>query len=366
MKDLEYTEAYRSAVCFVRTDRVLRRVRGRSPAQMLTGILSGSMPPDLRTATAAGGVTGRAPWSAILSPKGKVISDVRVSRLENGEAGALLLDFPAAGAQAALAHLARYLPPRLAKVEELDGSVGVISAVGPGAPALLSATSLRDWAGAPDLATAAEGEEWVLPDGSEVGLRAIRTSRAVPPSFDVIASAPALAALEEEWIRLGATKGTEDLGEVLRVERGLPAFGIDIDAETMPMEAGVDGRYIDHEKGCYTGQEVIVRIRDRGHVNRVLRGVFLGSAPIPAAGTPLTSPDEDRIVGEIRSAVRSPGLGQGVALAFVRHDINPPATLSLGGLGGLPVAVRELGPQGWRLVPGDPSLHPSRPASPAT
>jgi folate-binding protein YgfZ len=365
LKDLEYTEAYRSAVYFVRTDRVLRRVRGKSPAQMLTGILSGSMPPDLQGAARSAGLAGRAPWSAILSPKGKVISDVRVSRLENGEAGALLLDLPSAGAEAALAHLARYLPPRLARVETLDAPAGVISVVGPAAPALLAAGQLQRGAGTPDLASSAEGEEWLLPDGSEVGIRAIRTSRALPPSFDVIASAPALLAVEEEWLRAGATKGTQDIGEVLRVERGIAAFGIDIDDQTLPMEAGLEDRYIDREKGCYTGQEVIVRIRDRGHVNRLLRGILLGDAPIPSPGTPLVLSDEERIVGEIRSAVRSPGFGQGIALAFVRREIVPPATLSLGGPAGLRVAVRELTPQGWRLVPGDPSLDPSPPAHPA-
>jgi folate-binding protein YgfZ len=241
----------------------------------------------------------------------------------------------------------------------------MITIVGPGTAALLSGGEPRLGAGTFDLESMAEGDERVVADSSETGVRVIRTAQAVPPSFDVIASAPALARLEEEWTLRGIPEVTEDLGEVLRVERGLPRFGAEMDAETIPMEAGAESRYIDHEKGCYTGQEVIVRVRDRGHVNRLLRGVLLDAATVPPPGTPLVTPGEGRIVGEIRTAVRSPGLGQGIALAFVRREIVPPATLALGNADGPSVGVRELTPQGWRLVAGDPSFHPSPPASPA-
>ena len=152
---------------------------------------------------------------------------------------------------------------------------------------------------------------------------------------------------------------------LLRVEAGRPEWGAELDAETIPPEAGIDARAIDHGKGCYTGQEVIVRIRDRGHVNRLIRGLLLGGAPIPSVGAPLFPSGEERAVGEVRSAVWSPGFGQGIALGFVRREIEPPATLALGGPSGPTVGVRELTPHGWRLVPGDPSFHPSPPAHPS-
>ncbi|HEY7820348.1 MAG TPA: hypothetical protein VIG29_19140, partial [Vicinamibacteria bacterium] len=314
MSGTQYTDAHGSVVYFRRTDRILRRVHGRSPARMLNGLLSGSMPAD----------SGRAFWSAILSPKGKMISDVRVSRLEDGEAGALLLDLPVAGAEEALAHLARFLPPRFAAVEELREPAGVITLVGPDAAALLADGSASFGPNASELAALAEGDERVIVDASETGLRAIRTVRAIPLSFDVIGTDSALARLEEDWKRRGISRGTEELGEVLRVERGLPAFGAEIDSDTIPMEVGTENRYIDHTKGCYTGQEVIVRIRDRGHVNRLLRGALLGSASLPAPGTSLALPEGGRVVGEIRSAVWSPGFGQGIGLAIVRREVDPP------------------------------------------
>jgi folate-binding protein YgfZ len=366
LKGGEYAAAYRSAVYFRRSDRVLRCVPGKSPSQTMSGILSGSMPRDLRASADSGELSGRAPWSAILSPKGKMISDVRVSRLGNGEPGSLLLDLPAAGAAEAFAHFARFLPPRLARIEELGEPAGVITVVGPGAAALLASEASPLGPGALDLAALDEGDERVVPDASETGFRVIRTARAVPPSFDVVASAAALARLEESFAQRGVAEVTEGLGEVLRVERGFPAFGAEMDADTIPLEVGGESRYIDHGKGCYTGQEVIVRIRDRGHVNRLLRGVFLSDGPLPAAGTPLVVPGEARTVGETRSAVWSPGFEQGIALAFVRREIVPPATLALGSADGPSVSVRELTADGWRLVPGDASLHPSPPEHPAT
>jgi folate-binding protein YgfZ len=104
----------------------------------------------------------------------------------------------------------------------------------------------------------------------------------------------------------------------LRVEAGRPTFGTDMDEDTIPIEAGIADRAIDHKKGCYTGQEVIVRIRDRGHVNRHLRQLDLGDGPTPAAGVELLSADgSGKVVGRITSAVQSPRRGGVIALAYV-------------------------------------------------
>jgi folate-binding protein YgfZ len=94
-----------------------------------------------------------------------------------------------------------------------------------------------------------------------------------------------------------------------------------MDDGTIPIEAGIHDRAIDYEKGCYTGQEVIIRIRDRGHVNRHLRQLLLGDVPTPANGTELLSEDSDKVVGWITSAVLSPKFEQTVALAYVRRGV---------------------------------------------
>jgi folate-binding protein YgfZ len=108
----------------------------------------------------------------------------------------------------------------------------------------------------------------------------------------------------------------------LRVEAGRPAFGSDMDADTLPPEAGIDRRAIDHTKGCYTGQEVIVRIRDRGHVNRQLRRLELGDVPTPVEGSELLAADgSGKVVGRITSAVQSPRYRGVLALAYVARGV---------------------------------------------
>jgi folate-binding protein YgfZ len=89
--------------------------------------------------------------------------------------------------------------------------------------------------------------------------------------------------------------------------------------DTIPVEAGIHDRAIDYTKGCYTGQEVIVRIRDRGHVNRSLRQLMLGDVPAPHRGAELYLPGGDKAVGYVTSAVQSPRFGQTVALGYVKR-----------------------------------------------
>jgi folate-binding protein YgfZ len=131
-----------------------------------------------------------------------------------------------------------------------------------------------------------------------------------------------------------------------------------MDEDTMPAVAGIVGRCVDPTKGCYTGQEVVVRIRDRGHVNRHLRGVLLDEQSPPELGTSLFLPGNDPVVGTIRSLVRSPRFDRMIALAVVRREIQPPASLSIGSPRGPRGEVRALSDAGWVLVEGDLSLYP--------
>ena len=94
-----------------------------------------------------------------------------------------------------------------------------------------------------------------------------------------------------------------------------------MDSDTIPVEAGIHERAIDYKKGCYTGQEVIVRIRDRGHVNRHLRQLMLGDVPAPRSGAELYAEGSDQPVGHVTSAVESARFGQTVALGYVRRGV---------------------------------------------
>ncbi len=113
----------------------------------------------------------------------------------------------------------------------------------------------------------------------------------------------------------------------LRVEAARPAFGIDMDEETIPLEAGIEGQAISFTKGCYPGQEVIVRILHRGHgrIVRKLAGLAVDGDVLPVAGDRIVA--EDKEIGRITSAANSPALGRPIALGFVHRDFLAPGTL---------------------------------------
>lgn len=349
----EYEAATGGAALVDRSDRSLLSVTGRSPAQMLTGIVSGRMPPDPEPERE--GVTrGRAFYSTILTPKGKVVTDLRLFRLEKGAEGAHLMDVPAAGLAPLEEHLSRYLPPRLARAGEPEEPLGLLSVVGPKSAELVSEHVLGGRVGEGELEEMAEGEERALLDGSPVGVRVIRNRDVHPFTLDIIA---VRSLIRDLWERLGGA-GAKGAGRILwttlRLEKGRPAFGSELTADDLPPEAGVTERGVDHEKGCYTGQEVIVRVRDRGRVNRHLRGLLLGGHPLPEGGTPLFIAGRERAGGEIRSAARSPRFGQGIALGYVRREAEPPTSVRLGSPDGPEVQIRRLTDDGWALVEGDP------------
>jgi folate-binding protein YgfZ len=111
--------------------------------------------------------------------------------------------------------------------------------------------------------------------------------------------------------------------DVLRVEAGTPWFGHDADDSTLLPEIPCES-LVSSTKGCYIGQEVVVRIRDRGHVNRRLTGLTLDGAIVPPPGAPVGVDGRD--VGRVTSAVHSYALARPIALAFVRREHATPGT----------------------------------------
>ena len=104
----------------------------------------------------------------------------------------------------------------------------------------------------------------------------------------------------------------------IRLESGTPWFGQDYDERNIPHEAGLEHSHISYEKGCYTGQEIVARVRSRGHVNRRLTGLdFLAGEP-PARGTKLFFAGNE--AGDITSTAVSPLLGRPIGLGYVRRE----------------------------------------------
>ena len=349
-----------------RADRALLRVHGRAPRQMLQGILTNRIPePPVAPSQHPGALSqhsgalaeqpgalgehsgtgaGEVVYGAILTAKGRMVSDQKTFWLGTGEADGLGLDVAAAGHAAALAHFARFLPPRMARVEDLKERAALLTVVGAGArEAVAGAFGAAPETGCVllDGGTLAGG---VLAGGALAGGTLLAKGVEQPPSWDVWVAQDRLAETRRRIVEQGAVPVDPAVWETLRVEEGFPRFGVDMDEGTIPVEAGLIDRAFDHEKGCYTGQEVIVRIRHRGRVNWHLRALRFGDATA-ALGDLLFGLDAEKARGRVTSVVQSPRFGQAVGLGYVRREVEPPAVLRLGSATGPPVAVAVAAPE---------------------
>jgi folate-binding protein YgfZ len=115
----------------------------------------------------------------------------------------------------------------------------------------------------------------------------------------------------------GAPVGMEAFNS-LRLELGMPWFGVDYGDKQIPHEAGLEHTHISYEKGCYTGQEIVERVRSRGHVNRRLAELQFSAAVAPPPGTTLTH--EGSEAGSVTSTGYSPLLARAIGLGYVRRE----------------------------------------------
>lgn len=316
----EYEAATVAAAVFDRSHRSRLAVSGRAPGQMMSGVLTGTIPaePVVRD---DGLLEGLGTYHAVLTPKGRMISDLTAFRLGDEDGPGYLLDVPVAGFDGLMAHFARFMPPRFARVVDVSASTASVSVTGAQAAEALS-SSLDFLEGRiDDLREGAEGR-WYSGDPTGEGLIVARSMDVWPEAWTVYGPAPAVNGLWRSLVGAGVTPAGLGVWNTLRVEAERPVYGTDMDDRTMPPEAGIVERAIDQTKGCYTGQEVIVRIRDRGHVNRHLRRLELGDIVPPPTGTELLAADgSGKVVGEIRSVVQSPRYGGVLVLAWVRRGV---------------------------------------------
>jgi len=332
---------------FRRNDRVLLRFEGRAPGRMLTGLVTGAMGQDPQPIVGTPWQVGAIFESLVLTPKGRIVTDLRLLRVEGGEAGAYVADLPIAGEPPLRAHLARYLPPRFAKASPLGSEMGMVTLVGPRAFELLAGwlpEASEEVLGALTSSSQIDGGmagASALIGGFDAGSILVFSDPAVGgPALDVIAPMVLLDAWMVDLAAAGLEEGNAALWQAFRVRHGFPETGSELDEGVLPPEAGLERRAIDHRKGCYTGQEVIVRIRDRGHVNRHLRQLVLPAGPLPAPDTPLYREDDGKEIGIVKTSVADPDGPAGFALAYIRREVESGARVRIGDPGGIVAEVR--------------------------
>jgi len=120
---------------------------------------------------------------------------------------------------------------------------------------------------------------------------------------------------------------TEEQMEILRIESGIPRWGWELTEEIIPIEANLEERCVDYEKGCYIGQEVISRIKMSGQTNKRLCGLLARDGGPIAVGAKLCAPDGGREAGWVTSAIWSAGMHRQIALGFVKRGFNSPGSV---------------------------------------
>jgi folate-binding protein YgfZ len=299
----QYT-AVRTAVGLVdRSDLGLVEVTGRDRASFLHAMLSN----DVKSLEPGQGRT-----AAFLDVHGKVQALLDVWALPDR----ILLVTPPGLAAKTLQGLDHYLFSEKAVLRDATGELALLMLAGPGAPALAERLAGASPASEPWASVAGrfEGTEVrLVRGGGETG----------EPEVWMAAPATLGGRLQQAATAAGAVTVGPSAWEALRIEAGWPAYGRDVNASVLLPEIPV-ARWVSYTKGCYIGQEVVVRIRDRGHVNRHLRGLVVGSDTVPAPGSVVLA--EGAEVGRVTSAAWSFALARPVALAFVRRAHAAPGT----------------------------------------
>ena len=160
--------------------------------------------------------------------------------------------------------------------------------------------------------------------GESISIR--RVDFLAQPGFLLSCARENLAPLWRQLVGGGIRPAGSTALEVLRIEAGMPLYGIDITDENLAQEVGRTRQAISFTKGCYLGQEPIARIDALGHVNRELRGLRLQAGRLPERGATVLSEDGAKEVGTITSAARLSDDQPGVALAYLRSGSNAPGT----------------------------------------
>ena len=254
--------------------------------------------------------------AALLTQQGKVVADLRVLCAMNS----FYLDFWESLKEKILAHLNRYLIADDVEVADRSAEYATLSIQGPRATQLLRAV-----VGSVELPGQPLGHAMVDIDGSAVCvINADHTGGSgfdlITPQADIVTIARRFSAAGEKhsagWI------GAEALN-ILRLEAGIPRYGIDFNEDNLLLEVGLD-RAVSFTKGCYLGQEVVERIRSRGHVNKKLLGLVIDGETPPRAGTPIEA--GGKAAGAVTSSVFSPRRKQPIAFAYLHRDFWQPGT----------------------------------------
>lgn len=282
------------ALLFRLPERGVIEVSGADRVRWLDGMISA----DVKSLAPGAGA-----WGLLLTRQGRVVADLHVFARESG----FWLELERAGVEAVLARLSGYVIADDVALADRSADFARFALEGARAAEVLAAASGAELALAPhawrELPLA--GARVVIAAYGFTGL----------PAFQLSVPAAAAEAVAAALLAAGAVAASADTLECLRIAAGTPRLGYELDESVLPAEARLDGA-IALQKGCYTGQEVVTRMRTRGRAAHQLVGLRFEGEP-PERGAAIEAAGAR--VGQVTSAVRSPDAGA-IGLGFVRAE----------------------------------------------
>lgn len=257
-------------------------------------------------------------WMPAVFPnvQGRFLASVRVLRTSDDSTGkkvqpTFVIDTEPATHDRVLQAIQKFTLAGDFQVRDLTGETVLLSLQGNAAREKLAAVLGETAAGLAreDVTQCAYNEDQII---------VLRATHTASDGFDLIVKTAYAAKLWREVVATGARPIGDDALEVMRIEAGIPRYGQDIDDTTVVTETNLDDA-VSYTKGCYVGQEIIARIKYRGHVAKKLRGLIFDQSGAITTGAAITSA-EDKEIGRITSSTYSPYLGCRVALGYVKYD----------------------------------------------
>ena len=250
--------------------------------------------------------TGSCREAALVTPSAKLLADMVV--LAGADAHWLLL--PRSRIETVLKTLERYLITEDVALQDRSPEHRIVALQGPASRDVL------------DMLRMSRGQTHRGASHQRIHDALVLThSITGSPGFLLVTPAERAAWLWEHVLQLGRAQGVRPVGwetwNVLRLEAGIPWYGVDMDESNLLPETGLEARAVSHTKGCYVGQEVIARLVTRGSVSRKLMGLVCEGNDAPGAKDPIIK-DTER-VGEITSACFSPMLNRPIAMGYVKR-----------------------------------------------
>jgi glycine cleavage system T protein len=301
-------ESIRRAVGFLDiSNRAVLEFTGADRLSYLQGLISN----DLRALSSGEGM-----YAAFLTQQGKVLGDCRVLAKDD----CFILDLWEPLKPKILDHLNRYLVADEVEINDLTARYAMLSIQGPSADQLLGKFVVKD----------KQPQQPIAHSTAEihgVEVRICRYSHTGEDGFDLMIPVADIENVARRFTETGSAYSAQWVGteayEVVRIEAGIPRYGVDITEDNLILETGLN-HAVSFNKGCYLGQEVVERIRSRGHVNKNLTGLVIDGEKSATFGSKVVIAEKE--IGTITSSVYSPALSSAIALAYIHRDHRSPGT----------------------------------------